>query len=177
MVSGGLKFKASINDYDWLGSGMYFWENNPERALEYVQEHIKRHDIKDAPSVVGAVLDLGHCLNLLEKYHIDNLKNTYPLLVNLMEISGTPLPQNTVGADKLKRHLDRAIIELHHDLNENVDEKQPFDSVRGVFQEGKEAYPGAGFREKSHIQIAIRNPNCIKGFFWPRELDSKFGRT
>ena len=24
---------ASTNDYDWLGSGMYFWENNETRAL------------------------------------------------------------------------------------------------------------------------------------------------
>ena len=23
----------SMNDYDWLGNGMYFWEQNLERAL------------------------------------------------------------------------------------------------------------------------------------------------
>lgn len=74
------------------------------------------------------------------------------------------------------RHLDCAVIELHHYWNEKHMKQQAYDSVRGVFQEGKEAYPGAGFKEKSHIQISIRNPNCIKGFFWPRELDRKFSR-
>lgn len=26
----------------------------------------------------------------------------------------------------------------------------------------------------NHIQIAIINPNCIKGFFLPRDVDDKF---
>lgn len=52
-----------------------------------------------------------------------------------------------------------------------------FDSVRGVFFEGTELYPGAGFREKDHIQICIRNPNCIKGYFLPRELSSKYPKV
>ena len=53
----------------------------------------------------------------------------------------------------------------------------PFDSVRGVFWEGKELYKNAGFREKDHIQICIRNPNCIKGYFLPRELDNAFNKV
>jgi hypothetical protein len=28
----GEPFKASENDYDWLGPGIYFWESNPQRA-------------------------------------------------------------------------------------------------------------------------------------------------
>jgi hypothetical protein len=47
-----------------------------------------------------------------------------------------------------------------------------FDSTRGVFTEGGPAFEGAGLFEKSHIQICIRNPNCILGFFLPRkEID------
>ena len=42
------------------------------------------------------------------------------------------------------------------------------------FWEGADLYPGAGFKEKNHIQIAIINPNCIKGFFLPRQSDSKY---
>ncbi len=26
---------SSKNDYDWLGLGMYFWENNYDRTLEW----------------------------------------------------------------------------------------------------------------------------------------------
>lgn len=42
---------------------------------------------------------------------------------------------------------------------------KPFDSVRGAFPEGGEAFPGGGISAKTHIQICIRNPNCIKGSF------------
>jgi hypothetical protein len=37
--------------------------------------------------------------------------------------------------------------------------------VRAAFPEGREIYPGAGFDEKTHIQIALRNLDCIKGVF------------
>ena len=44
-----------------------------------------------------------------------------------------------------------------------------FDSTRAVFIEGGPAFEGAGLFERTHIQICIRNPNCIQGFFMPRE--------
>ena len=50
----------------------------------------------------------------------------------------------------------------------------PFDSVRGVFFEGENLYPNAGFKAKNHIQVCVRNPNCIKGFFRVREQDGDF---
>ena len=34
----GKPFRASDNDYDWLGSGVYFWESNPQRALSFAKE-------------------------------------------------------------------------------------------------------------------------------------------
>lgn len=44
-----------------------------------------------------------------------------------------------------------------------------FDSVRGVFQEGAPAFKGAGIKLKSHIQIAVRDPRAIIGYFLPDE--------
>ncbi|MDE6753211.1 MAG: hypothetical protein K2J82_01210 [Muribaculaceae bacterium] len=41
---------ASNNSYDWLGSGIYFWENDPVRALEFAEE-VKKCS---KPCVVGA---------------------------------------------------------------------------------------------------------------------------
>lgn len=31
-------FKNSENSYDWLGHGIYFWESNPDRALDWARE-------------------------------------------------------------------------------------------------------------------------------------------
>jgi hypothetical protein len=81
------------------------------------------------------------------------------------------MPSNKRGGDSndlLVRELDCAVIEKLHKKRQN-NKLRPFDSVRGVFTEGKELYPGAGFRDKNHIQICIRNPNCIKGYFLPRK--------
>ena len=77
-----------------------------------------------------------------------------------------PKNVNVSGSkDRLLRRLDCAVIENLHTLNT----ENPFDSVRGVFVEGDPLYEGAGFNEKNHIQICVRNPNCIKAFFIPRE--------
>ena len=35
VVSGSRMLKASENAHDWLGGGLYFWENNYERALDF----------------------------------------------------------------------------------------------------------------------------------------------
>lgn len=73
----------------------------------------------------------------------------------------------------LIRHLDCAVIKMIHQDREDNDQ-QPFDSVRGVFWEGDPPYPTAGFRAKNHIQVAVRNPNCLKGFFLPRKLNNNW---
>lgn len=49
-----------------------------------------------------------------------------------------------------------------------------FDTVREVFVEGDELYPIAGFKEKNHIQICVRNLNCIKGYFNPLKKHPEF---
>jgi len=64
----------SESDYDWLGNGVYFWENNYVRALKYAQDFKKnpakaKSKIKD-PSVLGAIIDLGHCLDLLDSQYL-----------------------------------------------------------------------------------------------------------
>lgn len=80
--------------------------------------------------------------------------------------TGAEMPKNKEAYkddhDKLLRPLDRAVIEFLHATN--IPEQQ-FDSVRGMFVEGDELYDGAGFHEKTHVQIAIRNPSMIKGYF------------
>lgn len=179
----GIILKSSDNEYDWLGSGVYFWENNFKRALEFTnflkenQPHNSKQKITE-PSVIGAVIDLGYCLDLLDSEYLDVLKQGYNLLRKTKEQFGLPIPKNIAlqgNNDLLKRNLDCAVIETIHQFNKET-KKQEFDSVRGVFFEGMDLYENAGFKEKNHIQIAIRNPNCIKGFFIPRELDSKFNR-
>ena len=46
--------------------------------------------------------------------------------------------------------------------------------VANAFIEGDPIYPDAGFNERTHIQICIINPNCIKGIFLPRKRNKNY---
>ena len=70
------------------------------------------------------------------------------------------------------RNLDCAVINHLHRLREDGG-LRPFDTVRGVFLEGNPIYQDAGFRQKTHIQICVRNPDCIKGVFRVRARELK----
>lgn len=170
--------EPSVNKYDWLGSGIYFWEQNPERAMAFAQKahdhpnKYSRHIINE-PSVLGAVIDLGHCMNLMDSIHIQRLKLAYSLLEDAIKTLGSELPKNRGGdpsGDRPLRELDRAVIEaLHAYTKVPSSPVKPYDTVRGLFLEGDEVYPGAGFREETHIQLCVRNVNCIKAYFDPRQ--------
>ena len=65
VIAGKTELLASKNDYDWLGNGIYFWENNEERAWQWAKALAKRKisQVKE-PAVVGAIIDLGYCFDL-----------------------------------------------------------------------------------------------------------------
>jgi hypothetical protein len=63
ILRGDEQLRVSVNEYDWLGSGIYFWETNPIRGLQWANEAVKRKKF-DEPFVVGAVIDLGYCFDL-----------------------------------------------------------------------------------------------------------------
>ena len=145
VVAGKTDLLSSTNDYDWLGNGIYFWENNEERAWQWAK-------------------------------YLQELKDAYKFMVELYKESGLELPQNTsIGksTDLLIRKLDCAVVQTALTYNKKAN-AHPYDSVKGVFWEGQELYPNAGFREKNHIQICVCNPNCIKGYFLPRGINQDY---
>lgn len=164
--------KKSKKPFDWLGHGFYIWENNYDRALAWARDKKKKRDIKH-PFVVGVILTLDHCLDLLDSQFIEYLSSFYPLFKADLDLLGISLPENKdVQSDAHKdlviRELDCSLLEYMHSRLEDKSE-QNFDTVRGVFEEGGPAFPGAGIQKKSHIQICVRNVESIKGFFLPKE--------
>jgi len=160
-------FLPSDNGYDWLGSGIYFWESNPDRALAWAQTRAARKSTADRliePFVVGAVIDPGFCLDLITSSGTSLLANSFPLYQGILAASGTHIPANTGGEDYLQRKLDCAVINFVHSSREE-DNEPSFDTVRGVFMEGARIYPHSGFRQQTHIQICVRNPRTIQGVF------------
>jgi hypothetical protein len=176
-ISGKLELKPSDSKYDWLGSGICFWESDQQRALEWAKEPRNAQAIKE-PAVIGAVIDLGNCLDLVSRESLELVELAYNSFAKMRSESNLPLPENKKiktdpDGDRLLRFLDYAVIEhLHQMIGQMSGEGklEPFDTVRGMFTEGAAVYPGAAYFTKSHVQIAVRNTGCIKGMFYPRSV-------
>ncbi|MET3108388.1 hypothetical protein AAKU67_002768 [Oxalobacteraceae bacterium GrIS 2.11] len=159
----------SNNEYDWLGTGIYFWEASPQRALEFAIQSsngakVSKGRIK-TPFVLGAILELRHCFNLIDSEALQELKFGSSIAeIAIVASGGTPRPNE--GTDFNLRFRDRAAIETVHAYR-RINNMPEYDSVRSAFWEGEELYPSAGFREKNHIQLCVRNTDCIKGYFRP----------
>lgn len=176
LVGGRLSLRPSNNLYDWLGHGIYFWENNYQRALDFaaaIKLRKGRTSKIRKPSVVGAILDIGNCLDLLDAEYIRLVRESYENLEKSFNLLNIALPANVRlegSSDLLLRNLDCAVVQNLHVKRQDTN-LRPFDSVRCAFIEGNPLYSNAGFHEKNHIQICIRNPNCIKGYFLPLEAN------
>lgn len=153
---------------EWLGHGVYFWENDPERALDWAKNGKTKGNIT-TPAVAGAIIDLGLCLDLTTMTGLTEVEKAFGILRDTCQRYGTPLPRNTGGKDKLKRELDCAVIQALHSYRAQ-EGLVPYDSVRAPFPEDAPLYEESGFRKKNHTQICIINPDkCIRGYFKPIE--------
>ena len=163
IISGEIELKESKNAWDWLGHGTYFWEDNPFRALEYAEEVRDRKQFNSGkikiPFVIGAILELGNCLNLLAPSGTEVLRTTHESLKALVKVAGQKMPVNK----KDNRALDCSVIRLAANTNK-------YDTVRTAFDEGEKIYAGTNFTARHHMQICVINQGCIKGFFLPRPL-------
>jgi hypothetical protein len=169
ILAGQSELLPSTNEYDWLGSGLYFWEDSPARALKWARDQAKQGTGKiKTPAVLGAMIDLGNCLNLIEAEHLDLVKAAHTAYLDLCQISGG-FPLQNKGRDLRARYLDRVVFETLHKMREQKSEKS-FDTVRAFFVEGDPLYENAGLRALDHIQICVRNPANIIGYFLPRRV-------
>jgi hypothetical protein len=169
----------SDRDYDWLGKGCYFWENDAIRAFQWANEPRRKFS---TPSLVGAVIELGHCLDLTTQTGVEAVKIAFEQFASMVQRTGRQLPLNldpgnVATSDKVIRRLDCAVMNYLFDLIQEAQETDPrsqaYTTVRALFPEGKELYPGAGFLNKTHIQISVRELRQVLGVFrlpeWQRE--------
>lgn len=164
--------EMSNNPYDWLGTGIYFYENDAKRALHFATAAATYPDRKysakpiESPSVVGAVLRLGTCWDLSSQVGLKVFQATHDRMVE----QGIPLPKpnkqaNPEDEDLILRPFDRAVINTGHNAQSDI--KASYDSVRSIFSQGSAVVSGSGFKKLNHVQIAIRNTQCILGYFVP----------
>jgi hypothetical protein len=157
----GENLEFSENSYDWLGKGIYFWEYGPQRAYEWAKSVVN-------PAVVGAVIHLGDCFDLLDRKATDILRNLYPAFEATFPTSLKNKQLKEDDPDYLLRHLDCAVINwVLDEFKEQNDNRVNYHSVRGLFQESLPVYKDSAIRLRSHIQIAVRDTSCILKYFEP----------
>jgi len=164
VIEGADDFIPSKKPHDWLGDGIYFWDRDSRRAYEFAREKKSKR-----PSVVGAIIDPKKCLDLRCREGHEILRAAY--LYRCKKV-GPPQEKNCSYEHgvPLRRNLDRIIIETACEILS--DTGRPIDTVIGTFFEGAEIYPGSEMRDKTHTQICVRNPDCILGYFRPRDEES-----
>lgn len=152
-------WNKSENAYDWLGEGIYFWEHSPGRALRWAIDRFQRR-----AAVIGAVIQLGTCFDLLDEQMAGLLSDSYPEFEESFKRSAMPLPVNR-GTEHKLRELDCAVI---NDCVRRMGSRGiAFDTVRGAFLEGDPVFPGTTISSQTHIQLAVRSVDCILGVFRP----------
>ena len=169
--------KSSKNDYDWLGHGIYFWEASPERGLEFARAAKASKKISQGrirhPYVICAVIELGNCLNLLDHAGLMEIRTAFQMLKSLTAAEGKQLRSNKFK-DKsgayLVRARDCAVLEHLHQMRKDAG-LPGYDTVIGALWEGDDLYDDAGITDKNHMQICVRNEECIRGYFRVRELE------
>ena len=166
----GVPFDHSENDDDWLGHGIYFWEYAPQQAWWWAEQ---RYGKKDA-AVVGALVRLGHCIDLLDPSNADLLEKAHNDLELALKSAGQKL-QNNRNKNKFR---DCAVFNyLFATLKQSNFEP---DSTRAVFVPiGPKGLPRlwnrSGVFRGAHIQLSVREPNNILAV-WPVRKDGRYGK-
>ncbi|WP_313455371.1 hypothetical protein [Stenotrophomonas sp.] len=177
LVSGQLQPEESNNQYDWLGPGFYMFENDEERARAFAEcaAHQPRRRLTArpiaTPAVVGCLFSVQRCLDMTTRAGRLEFEDAYLLLQGGFLQSGRMLPINVPAPeqdqDVLLRGLDRTVFGFIHTRREEMGTRGTLQAVRGAFRQGVEIAPSSGFHRDSHIQIALRDFSCIKGWFVP----------
>lgn len=122
------------------------------------------------PYVVGAAIEIGYCLDLVEREYLEVVRKARQSISNIYNTSGLALPTNEPGCrgddDLVKRRLDCAVFDHLHELRGKFGDPA-FDTIGCPFSEGRPLYDGGKIMERTHIQICVRNTNAIIGYFKP----------
>jgi hypothetical protein len=166
----------SRNPYDWLGDGIYFFEDDPLRAQRFAEAAAASSQLRLTakpilhPFVIGAVLRTGNCLDLSRQVGIEEFSRAYTELQHGIAVD-EELPMNKRAylgdGECILHNLDRAIINYIH--SERAKHGiVPYDTLRGYFRQGAPAAPTSVIAMLSHVQVVVRNTSCILGYFLPQ---------
>jgi hypothetical protein len=171
--------EPSPRGYDWLGDGIYFWEEDASRAMWWAERSLEeakkandqwRTPVKvEVPAVVGAIIYLGNCLDLMFAGTQYLLNDTYHEVAYRYDKQGLRLPVN----DYFSRPLDCLVInEACRALQRKRGRKT--DTVRAVFAAPEKLdnprlyeapYEGSILASTTYKIVCVRSRRSIVRYF------------
>lgn len=161
-------FEQSRNTYDWLGRGVYFFQEAPDFALHWGASDRKVGQFAD-PVVLGADIHFQGFMDLLDWTWGQALHKTFDALdaandAGFRHAQSLQKPMQ-FGVDERQGHwLDQYVIEATA-KTAGLDGNE-IRGVRSVFFEGQLIYPGSHIADRQHLQIAVRDTTAILDC-WP----------
>lgn len=148
-------FRISENQYDWLGDGVYFFQEAPQRAWDWALEWHRNE-----AAVVGAEISTAECINLLDTEWNSFMANAYNSYLSFINQLGDQVPEQSGGNHRLDREVINYAVGVLEDLGHNVA------CVRAPFAEGRPVYPNSAILDLTHVQIAVRHPRRCLNDIW-----------
>lgn len=164
----GEPFALSEDSDEWLGHGVYFWEYGPKLAWWWAE---RRRVGK--PAVVGAMIRLGNCFDLLDSENVTVLVTAYDGMMEMLKASGGEIPKN----ERHHKNLDCAVFNSFYDLIE-AGGGPPIETVRGAYvptESRKRAYKTSWIFRQTHIQLCVREPRNVLAV-WHVGRDGRYGK-
>lgn len=168
----GTPFGKSENDDDWLGHGIYFWEYAPQQAWWWANLRYG----KSKSAVVGALIRLGKCLDLLDPANAELLRETHKEMVFALGELGLK-PKDNANNHK---YLDCSVF--NYFFAKLARERYSIESTRAVFVPTSPKKRGldrlwsrSGVFASAHIQLSVREPNNILAV-WSVKRDGRYGK-
>jgi hypothetical protein len=159
-------YKRSENNDDWLGHGIYFWEYAPKHAWPWADQRQKQQNWGEEVAVLAAMIRLGNCFDLLDPDNVEILAG-FRIEYEHREKQARRAPMK--NHNKFK-YLDCAVFQLAYAAFDLQDD--PVDTCRAVFvPSSKRLWTRSGVYRDAHIQLCVRNPECILGSWLVKPLE------
>jgi hypothetical protein len=146
---------------DWLGRGVYFWQDAPNWAWEWLDRYWPRTKLQPqvkGKAVIRARIDLDRCLDLLDTRWNKIVVDAHE---DLRSILGDKMPKQNWDPEHPRwNELDYAVI--NYATGEIAVRLQyAFRSVRAAFIEGTPFYQGSALYTHAHVAIAVIDHDAI----------------
>lgn len=170
ILSGSGTFLLSTNAHDWLGHGVYFFEESQALALDWARgrvEELKLKGVVDQPAVIAATLDLDRCLDLCDGKWGAALSAVHRKQPATIPLQHGPALKTAAGSDVVIRDVDvhsafraynfadcRVLDQL---VANQLAQGRDVPAVRGAFIDGQQLYTNSYLFSRTHVQIAVRD--------------------